>query len=590
MSKRKHLYLLSAMTSLLVLSACAHRGPRRFPLAPPLWEDPDRNHVANEPSEYYSGLIADGADQMVFRPLARLPYLPLASRAANVNALDEVPNSSWFTNRIGLHSLSMAEIVRGSCVGEPLDPKGPWTVVAAKPNGANPGFFIKAADGRRYLLKFDGPQQPQRATAADIVGSKIYHAAGFFAPCNQIVYFNRDVFRISPKATTTDEYGEKHPIKKQDIETVLSMAFSLKNGMLRAAASQFLPGKPLGPFRYEGTRGDDPNDIIPHQHRRELRGARLLAAWLNHADTREQNSLDVWVKEGERNYIRHYYLDFGDSFGGRWASDSMSRRIGHSFYFDFAHIGQDFLTLGLLPRPWFRAKLNPEAEIFAYYSAANFTPSKWLGGYGNPAFMEMGHDDALWMVRIIARFSDPQLRAIVAQGKLSNPLDADYLVRTLARRRDTIVREYLTQYSPLSRFRLVRRTPGQRRQSLCFEDLAILRGVTNPKQTLYKFRFMGGEQLDQRLGWLQFSPDPDHAHRSCIALPLGTRRPADLAPPGSKADHPLRYGLLKIFVHQGPSVPPTSSIRLHLYDRGPEAGYVLVGIERPPKPVMPDLY
>jgi hypothetical protein len=590
MSWKKFAYQFAAMSCLLALSACAHQTPRRFPLAQPLWEDPDRNHVPTEPAEYYSGLIADGADQMALRPLARLAYFPLASRAANVNALDEVPNSSWFTNRIGIHPMSIDEITKGSCVGKPLDPEGPWTVVAAKPNGANPGFFIKAADGRRYLLKFDGPQQPQRATAADIIGSRIYHAAGYFAPCNQIVYFKRDVFRISPKATTTDVYGEKHLIKKEDIETVLSMAFSLKNGLLRAAASQFLPGKPLGPFRYEGTRSDDPNDIIPHQNRRELRGARLLAAWINHADTREQNSLDVWVKDGGRNYIRHYYLDFGDSFGGRWSSDAMSRRIGHSYYFDIGHVGQDFLTLGLLPRPWFRAKLNSEAEIFAYFSADNFVPSKWLGGYGNPAFMEMVHDDALWMVRIISRFTDKQLRAMVAQGKLTNPRDAEYLVRTLARRRDIIVREYLKQYSPLARFRLVRRTPGKKRQSLCFEDLAILRKVTNAKQTLYKFRFMGGKQLDERLGWLQFSPDLDHPHRSCIALPLGTRRPADLAPAGAKPDHPLRYGVLKIFVHQSPSVPPTSSIHLHLYDRGPEAGYVLVGIERPPKAVMPDLY
>ena len=34
-------------------------------------------------------------------------------RAMNVNTLDEVPDSSWFTNRIGRRDMSIAEIVRG---------------------------------------------------------------------------------------------------------------------------------------------------------------------------------------------------------------------------------------------------------------------------------------------------------------------------------------------------------------------------------------------------------------------------------------------------------------------------------------------
>ncbi len=581
----------------LLLSTCAalvgscSGTPRRFPLAPPLWVDNDRNHVPQEPSEYYSGLLADGADQMVFRPLAELFAFHLPGESVNVNAVDEVPDSSWFKNRIGLFEISPDRARKAACGDDPpLDPnKGPWIVTGAKPNGANPGFFIKTPQGR-YLLKFDSALQPQRATAADVIGSKIYWTAGYHSPCNEIVYFRRSVLQIGKKAKAKNRFGDKYKATQKDIDIVLAAAYRRKNGLLRASASKFVDGKPLGPWRYEGTRGDDPNDVIDHRDRREVRANRLLAAWLNHFDTREQNTLDVWTKAKGRSFIRHYYIDWGDCFGSRWPIDAMSRRLGHSYYFDARHVGEDLITFGLIPRPWNRATINKESEIFGYYTDRDFLPSGWRGGYANPAFERMTFRDALWMVRIISRFSNAHLAEIVKAGRLDNPRDEAYLLKQLIKRRDVVLREYLTKWAPLAFFRLVRRKHGRPEQSLCFEDLATKFSLVNPREVVYKLRFYGGEKVDKELGWLQFSPDADHPHRSCVLLPIGDKRPSDLVKPSAPANDPLRYGTLKIFVSQKAAVPPTSSVWVHFYDLGPKKGYRLVGINRRPKPVMPDLF
>ncbi|MCA9670411.1 MAG: hypothetical protein KC503_32670 [Myxococcales bacterium] len=585
-------WLFVAAVAVLQLS-CSSTQVRRFALADPLWEDSDRNAVSKRPGEYYTGLASDVADKTVFRPLSRLFLFDFPGDAKNVNAIDEVPNSSWFTNRIGLFNISPERAAQGACEKPQLTAaKGPWMVINAKPNGANPGFFIKTPQGR-FLLKFDGPVQPQRATAADVIGSRIYWTAGYWAPCNQIVYFPRGVLKISPKATATNAYGEKKPITQADVDKVLSMAWRTKGGILRASASAFLPGRPIGPFMYNDTHSGDPNDIIRHDERRELRGARVLAAWLNHFDAREQNTLDIWVKAGKdkkRTYIRHYYIDFGDCFGSRWPWDGISRRLGYSYYMDFEHLLGDLVTLGAWPRPWNKAKINDKAEIFGYFGVERFEPSKWRVAYPNPSFDRMQLQDALWMTRIIERFTRAHITAMVKQGKLTNKRAEKTLIDVLMARRRKILAEYLTKGSPLDKFRIVRRVPGDLTQSLCFKDLAVKHKIVDYRNVLYKFRFMGGKKLDQRLGWLQFEPDREHPDRSCVRLPLGDKRPAELAPKGAPDNHPLRYGMLEIFVHQKPTLPPSSSIKLHFYDLGPTKGFRLVGIERPDKPVMPDLY
>lgn len=575
--------------AMLFLVGCSS-SLRRFPLKDPVWNGGDQKSLQESPSKYYSGIRGDAVDKLALRPLTDLFAFQLPHEAQNVNALDEVPNSSWFENRIGWFDISPEQAARAECrETAPLNPEGPWMVVGAKPDGANPGFIIEARDGYRYLLKFDGHNQPLRATTADVVGSKLYWLIGYHSVCNEIVNFDPGILQIAPGATTETDTGDERPMVQSDVRQVLMQGFRLKDGRVRASASRFVPGKPIGPFRYEGRRYDDPNDKIAHEERRELRAAHLPAAWINHVDAREQNTLNVIVEEGERKFVRHYKIDWGDALGIGWNPDRLGRRLGYSYAVDFQQMAEDFFTLGLLDRPWNSAE-RTKVHIFGYYDVARFKPSAWRGVYPIPAFEQRTPRDILWMLRIFSRITDEHIRAIVSEARLPDERQADYLIATLIGRRDRFFAEYLQRYVPLGSFFVVRRDPGNSTQSLCFDDLAILHGVADPNAVYYQLRFYGGLDGARELGWVQFNPDPKHPAWSCIRLPLGEERPSQLASEDSPLDHPLRYGVMKIWVHQVPSVRPMGEVRVHFYDLGPDRGFQMVGVERPEHIELPDDY
>ena len=88
-------------------------------------------------------------------------------------------------------------------------------------------------------------------------------------------------------------------LTREDLDAILERAARRPDGSYRVLASRNIAGRPLGPFRYYGTRPDDPNDIVPHEHRRELRGLSVFSAWLNHDEVRSSNSHDSVVAAGQ---------------------------------------------------------------------------------------------------------------------------------------------------------------------------------------------------------------------------------------------------------------------------------------------------
>jgi hypothetical protein len=463
MSFRNAPFVVAALALTVMLEAA---GPRFFP-DDPLQRDDDRAFDASGAKEIEGSNAYDFAEHTFFKPGDRRDI-----RAVNVNTVDEVPDSTWFTNRIGRRAMSLDEIVRGPNQLEVPNIDG-WPIVQEKSTGLTTGYRIVDPTGHLYQVKFDPPEHPEMASSAEVIGAAIYHALGYNVVQGYVVDIDPDKIVIAPTATTVDLRGRRRLLTRRDVERLLARGARLPNGKYRATLSRFADGKPLGYFKYHGTRPDDPNDIHPHEHRRELRGNRVFAAWLNHDDSRGINSLDMLEGPEGRRYIRHYMFDFG-SIMGSGSIMAQVPRAGNEYILEWGPALKTLATLGLYVRPWITVDYWEEARSVGRFEAEFFDPVKWRPEYPNPAFDNMRADDAFWAARLVGRFSDEMIRAIVAKARYGEPGAADHIASTLVKRRDKVLRSWLTPINPLADPRLG--ADGV----LTFENAAIAAGVAAP--------------------------------------------------------------------------------------------------------------
>ena len=371
---------------------------------------------------------------------------PTNTRALNVNTIDEVPDSSWFTNRIGTRTFTVQELLRGPVVGPPPNPSR-WTITREKSVGDAPGFTAQDADGETWFVSFDAPPNPQGATAAVVVATKIFWALGY----NQVEYFltemRPDAIQIDPAATKRRPSGKRTRLTHDDVDELLERANRSANGSYRAAAGRMLPGKVLGGFKYQGTRPDDPNDIVPHEHRRELRALRVFGAWTNLVDMKAGNTLDTLLTEGGRGIIRHYLQDVGSTFGVG-ANGPHAWSEGWEYVYDMPPQRRRFFTLGFGLSKWQTVDYSDYPAI-GRFEGDGFDPETWKPRAPTAAYVEMRDDDAFWAARRVMAFSDDLIYAVVKTGEYGDPNAAQHLANVLIKRRDKIGRAYLTKINPV---------------------------------------------------------------------------------------------------------------------------------------------
>jgi hypothetical protein len=415
-------------------------GPHFFADDPLAREPESQDASAAQPVDV--GLLYDLTYNLFITSGAK----PSNTHALNVNTIDEVPDSGWFTNRILPSRPSIEDLVRGPNSGPAPNPER-WVLIREKSAGYAPGFTARDANGETWFLSFDPPDYDEAATAAAVVATKIFWALGY----NEIETFITSVdprqLTIDSQATMRRPNGKRTAFTRHDLEAVLERAARNADGTYRAAAGRLLPGKVLGPFRYEGTRPDDPNDLVDHQHRRELRALRVFGAWTNLTDLKAGNTLDTLVPVGSRSVVRHYLQDVGSTFG-IGANGPHDWDEGFEYYYEGDATARRLMSFGMAQSPWQRARYAPYRSV-GRFESEQFDPLTWRPHAPTTAYMEMLPDDAFWAARRVAAFDDDLIRALVHTGQLSDAAAERHLATILMQRRDKIARAYLSLANPI---------------------------------------------------------------------------------------------------------------------------------------------
>jgi hypothetical protein len=435
------------LTAALMLTAALAAGGRVVSTSTPRFYPDDP--MAREPESQDASRAArsDMGDlyEMANNLFANPGYQPSGRRAQNLNTIDEVPDSSWFTNRIGMRPLTIDDAVRGPLAGAPPDPSR-WTVIREKTSGVHPGMTVRDGKGETWFIEFDPPYYPEGATAAVVMATKFFWALGYNQVESFITTFDAKKMTFDPKAWLRRPFGTRTPFTQDDVDAVLEKVARRPDGTYRVVAGRLLPGKIIGNFRYEGTRPDDPNDLVPHELRRELRALRVFGAWTNLTDLKSLNTLDSLVTENGRTVVKHWLQDVGSTFG--MCNDLHEWDLSWEHFHETDKLMKRMFSFGFALSPWQTVKYT-EGPSIGKFEGDRFDPRTWRPQTPTVAYLELRDDDAFWAAQRMAAFSDEMIRAIVHTGEFSDPQAEKALADIMIKRRDKILKTYLPAVNPI---------------------------------------------------------------------------------------------------------------------------------------------
>jgi len=513
-------YIFTIFIAAIVLTSCGVGSVLRYP--PHRWMiDEDRKPFDFKKTKGST----HGLDKSVFEKMglaatfsktvsdvSSLVMLGGRQEAIDINNFDEVADSTWFTNRIGRREISRESAVVGA--GSLETASGPFQVLFMRTTENVPRLLVRDDAGAMFVMRFDPKGLPRISTGAEMITAGFLHAAGYNVPASSLIMLDSQRLRVTESSRKIEKYGKTSELKIEDLLAALDNASTGSSGKYHAIVVPVPGGYPLGPFKWSGKRRGDPNDRIPHEHRRVLRALYVFADFLDLSITNPFNTMDVFVPEG---YVLHTLFDLSGSLGSLRAAELLHNGVENPD-FDVSNAASALFTFGFYnPYKDSGSKIHRELGIS---STESYEPGGWGIEVKNSAFAYMTRRDAFWAAKILSRFSDEHIKAIAKRAGYEDKRLEREMAKVLVERRDRAVAYWFSQLNPLDDFDL---SCGEAVCSLSFKNLSTSLSDQDAEDFTYRMKVISFKGNYELSGWAEFSGHQVIISRAIIEGMIGNR-------------------------------------------------------------------
>jgi hypothetical protein len=388
----------------------------------------------------------------VERPMVEALDPTHAPPAGDVNALDEMPRSTWC-------SPADAEPAGAEPADDAEEPAPPLRLLAGPALTHEHALAVVDARGRRFEIWRDPPDRPEMATGAAAASARLLRALGYFTPGEWATDFSASDFVMRDAADTA-------------AVTALIQAGPRPGltGLFRVGATRWPIGQDLGPTPATGQRSDDPNDKVPHEDRRSLRALKLVFGWLGM--TQGDVLRDAYLGAPGRGHVVHYLAGLSGALGADAVVRPQPPRDDDS---DLARQNV-WITLGTLGLYTQKPRLTPERWPALGEYRETWKPSEFQTGPPLTPLDRALPGDLYWAAKRIAALSTAVVVRALDAGHYHDDSARALLQDKVRDRQRTAVRWAFSLVTPVEVDRLDQRT-AQTPAALVLRDEAISLGI-----------------------------------------------------------------------------------------------------------------